>query len=147
MVCLQLSSRTRCLSVASIAVCLLATLGSAFAAPKRLDCQLSVLETKTGDKTDGVVENRSITVMIDLDVKTITVIDGADARKLDNVGVSQVSISGWVDDVSVGIDRSSQSVVLQTFRGNTVLSEYGKCHDITEHHDHGLWEILQRTFS
>ena len=141
------SSRTRYSLVTSVVVCLVITLGSAFATPKRLDCQLTTLETKAGDKTDGAVENRLISVVIDPDANAIIVIDGAASRKLDNVGVSQISMSGSVDDISVGIDRSSQSVVLQTYRSDTVLSEFGICHDSTEPHDQGLWEMLEYAIS
>ena len=53
----------------------------AVAAPKRLDCKLTSLETRTVQTTDVVAENRSIAVVFDQEAKALTVYPDGSARR------------------------------------------------------------------
>ena len=99
----------------------------AIAAPKRLDCSLTVLETKAGPKLDVAAEKRSIMVVFDEEAKALAVRQGDSARALGNVTMTQNSMTGYVSDMSLGVDPSSWSVVLQTYKSDTVDTEFGTC--------------------
>lgn len=109
------------------AVLLLASAG-AIAAPQRLDCTLTSLETKAGPTTDVAAENRSITVVFDQEAKVLTAYPNGNALVLTNVTMSQVAISGYVSgQVSLSLDPSSWSIVFQTYKPDSTSTEFGTC--------------------
>ena len=113
---------------------LLLSPAAAIAAPQRLDCTLTVLETKAGSKQDVGVEKRSITVVFDDLAKTITVTQDGNARVLNHVTMTQMTMNGYVDDMSVGIDVSSLKIVFQTYmpEPDSMRVEYGACSSSTK---------------
>lgn len=101
---------------------------AALAAPKRLDCNLTSLETRVGPKTDVTAENRSITVVFDQDAKALTVYPDGSALALTNVTMSQIAMSGYVSGkVSLSIDPSSWSIAFQTYKPDSTSTEFGTC--------------------
>lgn len=113
--------------VALAAALLALSPAAAIAAPKRLDCSLTVRETKAGSKLDVGPENRSITVVFDKEAKALTVRQDGGARVLSNVTMTQSSMNGYVSEMSLGIDPSSWSIVLQTYKPDSVDVEFGTC--------------------
>ena len=95
---------------------------AAFAVPQRLDCVL------TDKEASPASENRPIVVVFDEDAKTLTAKDGANSYSFSKVSISNVSINGAVDSVSLGIDRSSFGIVWQQYGTDKVSTEYGQCH-------------------
>jgi hypothetical protein len=106
---------------------LLLSSAAAAAAPKRLDCSLTKLETRAGGNFDVKAESRSITVVFDDAAKTLTVYQDDSGRALNQVTMTQISMNGYVDEMSLGIDLSSWSIVLQTYKPNSITSEFGAC--------------------
>ncbi|MGP0088830.1 MAG: hypothetical protein ACLPKB_02555 [Xanthobacteraceae bacterium] len=106
---------------------LLLSPAGAIAAPKRLDCNLTDFETKAGPKSDSGTEKRSITVVFDEEAKGLTVYQYGSARVLNNVTISQTSMNGYVNDISLGIDPSSWNIVFQTYEPDTTRVEFGVC--------------------
>ena len=94
---------------------------AASAAPQRLDCILTDQEAKPAS------ENRPIVVVFDEDAKTVTAEDGGHVYSLDKVAISNVSINGTVDNISLGVDRSSLGIVWQQYSADKVRTEYGHC--------------------
>jgi len=99
----------------------------AIAAPKRLDCSLTDIETKAGAKSDFEAENRSITVVVDAEAKALTVYQDGSARVLNNVTITQTSMNGYVGDISLGIASASWSIVFQTYAPDSMRTEFGAC--------------------
>jgi hypothetical protein len=97
------------------------------AAPGRLDCAMAKLETKTGSNFDVEAENRSIIVVFDEDAKTLSVYQDGGKQPLAHVTITPIAMSGYVDDLSLGIDRSSWDVVLQTYKPGSKSTEFGAC--------------------
>jgi len=124
---LSVSSKAICVSISLAAVYAIPPVGSAIAAPQRLDCNLTTLETKQGQKFDSVDENRSIIITIDKDAKLITIDSGGDEHTLQNVTVSVTSMNGFDDKFSLGIDTSSLSIVMQKYQVDSMLAEFGSC--------------------
>jgi len=121
----QFSSRhVRALGV--VALLMLPPAG-AFAAPKRLNCSLTDLETKAGSNSDVAVENRSIVIVYDEQAMSLTVHQDGSARALNNVTISQTSINGYVGEISVGIDSASLTIVFQTYGPDSTRTEFGQC--------------------
>lgn len=114
------------LSVLAMALVLLSS-ADANAAPARLDCSMAKLETKTGSDFDVEAENRSIIVVFDEDAKTLSVYPDGGKQPLAHVTITPIAMSGYVDDLSLGIDRSSWSVVLQTYKPGSKSTEFGAC--------------------
>jgi len=115
------------LGALAAALLLLSTAG-AIAAPQRLDCNLTSLETKTGSTTDVGAENRPITVVFDQETKALTVYPDGSAVVLTNVTMSQIAMSGYVGgQVSLSIDPSSWSIVFQTYKPASTITEFGAC--------------------
>jgi len=109
------------------ATLLLLSPAGAIAAPKRLDCNLTNFETKAGPKSDSGAEKRSITVVFDEEAKGLTVYQDGSARVLKNVTISQTSMNGYVDDISLGIEPSSWNIVFQTYEPDSTRVEFGTC--------------------
>jgi hypothetical protein len=120
-------SRAAGTSGALAAIILLSPAG-AIAAPQRLDCTLSSLETKTASATDVVAENRPTTVVFDQAAKALTAYPNGSALVLTNVTMSQIAMSGFVNgQVSLSIDPSSWSIVFQTYKPDSTSTEFGTC--------------------
>jgi len=100
------------------------------AAPQRLDCVLTDIEIKSsGAKFDSQAgaEKRTVAVAFDDDSKKLTVSQGGIEMPLKNVAISQTSMTGAGDNFSIGIDRSSWRIVLQTYGQGTARNEFGDC--------------------
>jgi len=93
----------------------------AWAAPQRLECTL------TDTDTASAVEHRSITIIFDEDTAAMKLQEGGHTRNMTNVSISMTSMSGGDAGTTVGVSRSSWSVVLQTYQKNSVRTEYGVC--------------------
>jgi hypothetical protein len=118
-----------CTLAALTAALLLASPAGAIAAPRRLDCSLTVLETKAGSKQDVGTENRSIVVMFDDEAKAITVNQDGSSQVLNHVTMTQMTMNGYAADMSLGIDLSSWKIVFQTYQpdSSSMRVEYGVC--------------------
>jgi len=116
------------------AVRLLLSSIDAFGNPVRLDCSLRDIETRKGAKSERLVgaENRSITVEFDEEQRILTVYEDGSARVLHDVTITQTSINGALDQVSLGMDRSSGSIVFQTYGPDSMRAEFGACTLSTE---------------
>ena len=66
--------------------------------------------------------------MFDEDVRTVTAEAGGQTDSLEKVSISNISINGAADNVSLGIDRSSFGIVWQQYGADKVSTEYGQCH-------------------
>jgi hypothetical protein len=96
------------------------------ASPTRLDCNLTTLETRAGKQFDSGVESRSITVVFDQETNALILYQEGSSR-LDNVSMSVASINGAAGNVTLGIDRSSWGIVLQTKKTDSTIAEFGAC--------------------
>ncbi|MGA2125986.1 MAG: hypothetical protein ABSG76_07525 [Xanthobacteraceae bacterium] len=114
-------SRVRGVAVGLLAAMASAWISPAGAAPQRLDCVLTDTDTQRGG------EKRAIAIAFDEASRTITLNENDQARPLRDVAISNSSMSGGVDDVSVGVDRSSLRVVYQVYRPESVVNEFGRC--------------------
>ena len=95
----------------------------AFAAPQRLECIL----TDTDVQSQSRMEHRSIAIIFDEEAATMQWQEGGHTRALTHVSISMTSMSGGDGGMTIGVSRSSWRVVLQTYQGNTVRTEYGTC--------------------
>lgn len=93
----------------------------ACAAPVRLDCTLE------GPKVDGKVTTRTVTVIFDADGDRLSLQQDTQRQDFAHVTISTVSINGSTNDMSLGIDRSSWSIVLQTYGADRIERQYGTC--------------------
>lgn len=93
----------------------------AFTMPVRLECTLKSAEA------DGKESARKISVVFDTEANTLDFYEGSQRRGLSKVTISTISIDGYTDDLSIGIDRSSWSIVVQTYLEDHVLTEFGVC--------------------
>ena len=112
-------------STAAIIVSALMTVpawtAGASAAPQQLDCVLTDTDAQPGS------ESRQIVIVFDEDAKTVKAQDGSQSYSFSSVSISNVSISGNVDSVSLGIDRSSLGIVWQQYGADKVVTEFGQC--------------------
>ncbi len=105
-------------------------IGPLLGAPKMLDCVLTDIETKgPGAKFDSQVgaEKRALTVAFDDGAKTLAVQQDNVMTPLDDVSISQTSMTGTAGNISVGVDRSSWHIVFQTYGEGSTHSEFGQC--------------------
>jgi hypothetical protein len=107
-------------AAAGIAATLGATAGAS-AAPQRLNCVL------TGTSAQPPSQSQPIVVVFDDTAETLQAQAGNKRYSFSNVSISNVAISGDVDDVSLGIDRSSLGMVWQQYGSENVTTEYGQC--------------------
>ena len=91
------------------------------ATPQQLDCVLTDTEAHPHS------ESRPIVVVFDQDKRTLTAKEGSRNYNFRNVSISNVSINGQTDNVSLGIDRSSLGIVWQQYGADKVRTEYGQC--------------------
>ena len=108
-------------------VCAFVSIGSpmasraALAAPTKLDCVLTHLGP------DGKDVPHAITVTFDSEANSLVVVDGTKNIDLAHVKISTISVNGYNGDISIGIERSSWAIVLQTYSQNPPLAEFGQC--------------------
>lgn len=88
---------------------------------QQLNCVLTDTATKPGS------ESRPIAVAFDEQNKTLTAQDGGHSYTFMNVTISNVTISGQADNVTLGIDRSALAIVWQQYQGSEVATEFGHC--------------------
>lgn len=103
------------------AVCLFTTSWTADAAPTKLDCILTQLGP------DGKDVAHAITVAFDSGANSLVVTDGAKNFDLAHVKISTISINGYNSEISIGIERSSWAIVLQTYSQSPPIAEFGQC--------------------
>jgi hypothetical protein len=94
---------------------------SAFAAPARIECVLK--SEGAGGKDAG----RKIAVVFDAEMNTLVAYQGDQRLEFKDVTISTVSINGATGDTTIGIDRSSWSIVVQTYAQDHVSDEFGPC--------------------
>jgi len=94
---------------------------AASAMAQRLDCVL------TDKEASPASENRPVVIVFDEDAKTVTAEEGGQTYSLEKVSISNVSIDGAADSISLGIDRSSFGIVWQQYGADKVNTEYGHC--------------------
>lgn len=121
---IKLLARTGALTVS-----LLVAPAVALANAARLDCRLTDIESRNGTQFDRAVgaENRSVTVVFDEQRGTLTFDRQGNPQALRDVTITQTSIAGAADDVSLGIDRASGSIVFQTYTPDSMRAEFGEC--------------------
>ena len=115
------------LPTVTVVAALMMMQGPASAGPRSLDCKLTTVQTKTGSSFEVASENQRLTITFDEGAKTL--IADLDARLLafDHVTITPITMTGYVLDVSLGIDRSDWSIVLQTYEDRSIRSEFGTC--------------------
>ena len=104
--------------------------GIAAAAPQILGCVLTDIEIKSaGAKFDSQVgaEKRAIAIIFDDDAKTLVLKQGETETQLHHIAMSQTSMTGAAETMSVGIDRSSWRIAFQTYAQESVRNEFGFC--------------------
>ncbi|HUN99701.1 MAG TPA: hypothetical protein VMU69_26155 [Bradyrhizobium sp.] len=88
--------------------------------PQQLNCLLA------GSKQPAA-KNQPIIVIFDDTANALQVQLRDQSYIFGNVSISNVAISGYVDDVSLGIDRSSLGMVWQQYSTDQVTTQYGQC--------------------
>jgi len=101
----------------------------AFGNTVRLDCSLRDIETYKGAQFDRLVgtESRSIIVVLDEERMALTMYQDGSMHVLRDVTITQTSIDGALDQISLGIDRASGSIVFQTYGPESIRAEFGAC--------------------
>lgn len=107
--------------VTAALIVVLARPPGALALPQQFSCVL----TDTAEQLNS--ESRPIVVVFDNDAKTLSAQDGNRAYIFGNVSMSNIAISGDVDNVSLGIDRSSSGIVWQQYEPDKTAIEFGQC--------------------
>jgi len=92
----------------------------------QFDCTLTTLESTANPNFTGA-ESRSMAVSVDQGAKTIIVSQDGTDQSLDHVTFSQLTINGYTDTLSLGMDKSSGNIVLQTYGPNAAKTEFGTC--------------------
>lgn len=102
---------------------------AALANAARLDCHLRDVESRKGTQLNRAVdaENRSVTVVFDEQRGTLVLYREGNAQALADVTITPTSIAGAIDDISLGIDRASGSIVFQTYAPDSMRAEFGEC--------------------
>jgi hypothetical protein len=111
--------------------CVLLLLSPAVASgkPVRLDCTLRDVETRTSSNFDRAAggENRPVSLMFDEQSNALTLYQDGKSRALHDVTITQLAVSGADDMISLGVDRSSLSMVLQSYGPDSMRAELGIC--------------------
>lgn len=96
--------------------------GTATAAPVQLACTLSHI----GD--DGKAVSRPLAIVFDGETNTIGIDDTGAHSDLAHVRISTISVNGYNDRLSLGIERSSLALVLQHYDAQAhSTAEFGSC--------------------
>ncbi len=114
------------------AAALLLSSMAANAAPTRLDCTLTNVESKVGSKSDFEPEKRSISVVFDGKAKELTVYQDGSALALNNVTTTVTSINGYADQISLGINSADWNIVFQIYEFDSTRAEFGVCSPSTQ---------------
>ncbi len=72
-------------------------------------------------------QSQPIVVVFDEVAKTLHAQAGNQSYSFGNVSISNVPMSGQVDGVSLGIDRSSLGMDWQQYGADKVTTQYGQC--------------------
>jgi len=118
------SIRSTTALLAGVSMIGLAWVSDAIAAPKQLDCVLTDTEAQPGS------EDRPVAIMFDEENKTLIAEEGGHHYSFSKVSISNVTINGQADSISLGIDRSSLGIVWQQYEADKVHTEYGHCHPV-----------------
>jgi hypothetical protein len=115
--------------IGALTVSLLVLPTAALANAARLDCRLRDVESRQGAQLNRAVgaENRSVTVVFDEQRGTLMLYREGNAQALGDVTITPTSIAGAIDDISLGIDRASGSIVFQTYAPDSMRAEFGEC--------------------
>ncbi len=97
----------------------------ALATPTRLECTLK------SAGAGGKETTRKISIVFDAGAKTLDFYQGSQRQELAHVTISTISIDGYTSDMSIGIDTSSWSIVVQTYSPDHTLVEFGVCKPAT----------------
>ena len=127
----RLSSPKALAAAIALAIALLLP-AVAVAAPKRLDCSLITHETRIGPNLAFERENRPVTVVFDAETELLAVYHDGSKRALSHVTITRISMNGYVDEMSLGIDMASWSIVLQAYKPEVTIAEFGVCSQSTE---------------
>lgn len=103
---------------------------TSFAAPRSLDCELNEVETTQGRTFDLAPESRSISLTLDEGLQTMTLYQNGAGQALSHVTITQIAMNGYTDNTSVGIQVSSENIVLQSYALNFTKAEFGTCRPI-----------------
>lgn len=109
----------------SLAAFLLLGVATATADPKQLDCTLT--DPGSVSVSSQQTESRPVTVTFDEAAGTLSVNRGGTTRALSHVTMTQSSVTGYLDDISLGIDRGAWNIVLQTYDAHSTRAEFGTC--------------------
>ncbi len=109
----------------SLAAFLLLGVATATADPKQLDCTLT--DPGSVSVSSQQTESRPVTVTFDEAAGTLSVNRGGTTRALSHVTMTQSSVTGYLDDISLGIDRGAWNIVLQTYDTHSTRAEFGTC--------------------
>lgn len=99
----------------------LACTADASAAPQQFNCTLS----PAGNQQSS--QSQSIIVSFDPEAKTLQARVGNHNYTFGDVSISNVSISGHVGNISIGIDRSSLGIVWQQYGSGKASIQFGQC--------------------
>jgi len=109
-----------------LAVVALLLLPGIASAASQLDCTLTVVESEANSNF-STGEKHPITIETDEDRKAITVSQDGRKQVLDHVTFTLLSINGYTADMSLGLDRASGNVVLQSYGADSNKIEFGTC--------------------
>ena len=107
--------------LAAVVIGAMAGLSAAYAKPVRLDCMIA------DESATAQSPARRLVVVFDEERKTLSVGGDASSEAYRSVTISTVSINGAGANTTVGIDRSSWSIVFQTYRADGIETEMGAC--------------------
>ena len=110
----------------SVVAALLLLPAAGWAAPRRIDCKLTTIES-TADPNFVAVEARSSAVIVDREAKTVAVSQDGVMQPLDHVTFTQLTINGYTNTLSLGIDTSAGNLVLQSYGPDANKIEFGTC--------------------
>ena len=94
---------------------------TAFAGEQRFDCVL----TDTAEQLAS--ENHAVSIVLDEDHQNSQGAGWQSSYSFTKVAISALAISGEVDNVSIGIDRSSWGIVWQQYNADKVVTQFGRC--------------------
>ncbi len=110
---------------ALIGTLLLQGVATAAADPKQLDCTLA--DPGSVSASSQQTESRPVTVTFDEAAGTLFVSRDGTTRAFSHVTMTQSSVTGYLDDISLGIDRGAWIIVLQTYDAYSTRAEFGTC--------------------
>jgi hypothetical protein len=119
--------RSNAAGITAAVLALLAWTGHGSAASQQFNCVL------TDNGAQGSSASQPVVVVFDEDAKTLQAQTASQNYSFGNVSISNVSISGDIGAVSLGIDRSSLGMVWQQYGADKVVTEYGQCQQSADH--------------